>query len=415
MSESKELFCTSCEIRIGSKEEYKKHFQSDFHKYNCKRKLVSLNPVSLQDFEEKRAQLLSSAASETSEETNFVCEACGKTFAHNSQYRQHLQSRKHSKSLSKAESAAKPTDKKYAEGKPKTTLDSAGICLFCSAVSKSLDENMEHMYERHSFVLPYSDILKDKEAVIRYLAEKIHIGNICIGCNNYKTGTFKNSQAVQQHMQDKGHTYLELNIFQEEYATFVKHRHQFLKKRQPITSRISAVMTLKEIEEMKNEGEAEESEQPAEVRDESKSFSCVSLADSRDVVSVHSSAPPESEEEWEDIQLNDVKDGVKESDDQGKSTGLRKSTSLSASDLSVSSEVTIADEHILLDTGELLLSNGKLIGHRMYNYIYKQKLRSHEDRQSAAITQKHLETLKARQREMKGQGRAVNQPARFNI
>lgn len=360
-------------------------------------------------------ELLSSSASETSEETNYICEACGKNFAHNSQYKQHLQSRKHSKSLSKAESIARPTDKKYAEGKPKTTLDSVGICLFCSAAHESLDKSLEHMRERHSFVLPYSEILKDREAVIRYLAEKIHIGNICIGCNNYKTGTFKNSQAVQQHMQDKGHTFLELNIFQEEYATFVRHKHQFLKKRQPITSRISAVMTLKEIEEMKSEGGADELEKPAETQGESKSsFSCVSLADSRDVISVHSSAPPESEEEWEDIQLNDVK----ESDDQGKSTGLRKSTSLSASDLSVNSEVTIADEHILLDTGELLLSNGKLIGHRMYNYIYKQKLRSHDDRQSTAITQKHLETLKARHREMKGMGKSANagnRPARFNI
>lgn len=56
MSVSKELFCTSCEIRIPSKDEHKKHFQSEFHKYNCKRKLVSLQPISLHDFEEKRAR-----------------------------------------------------------------------------------------------------------------------------------------------------------------------------------------------------------------------------------------------------------------------------------------------------------------------------------------------------------------------
>lgn len=56
MSVTGDLICTSCEVQIGSKDEYRKHFQSEFHKYNCKRKLVSLAPISLQDFEEKRAR-----------------------------------------------------------------------------------------------------------------------------------------------------------------------------------------------------------------------------------------------------------------------------------------------------------------------------------------------------------------------
>jgi pre-60S factor REI1 len=356
-------------------------------------------------------ELLSSSVSEASEESNYLCEACGKTFTHNSQYRQHLKSKKHSKNSSKKEVVGKSSSEKknYVEGKPKTTLDSVAICLFCSAVSESLDKNLEHMSEKHSFILPYSEVLKDREAVIKYLAEKIHIGNICIGCNNYKTGSFKSSQAIQQHMQDKGHTYLELNIFQDEYATFVKHKHQFLKKRQPITGRISAVMTLKEIEEMKNERAFEEPEVKVEEKDKSKSsssFSCVSAGDAQDVISVNSFAQHAggAEDEWEDIQLNDVK----KSDDQSKS-GLRKSTSLSASDLSDTLEVTIADEHILLDTGELLLSNGKLIGHRMYNYIYKQRLPSHETKQPEIIVQRRLEALKAIQKEMKGK------VPRFNI
>jgi len=355
-------------------------------------------------------ELLSSSVSETSEDSNYFCEACGKTFTHNSQYKQHLKSKKHSKNLSKSEVLIKASSekKKYSEGKPKTTLDSVAICLFCSAVTDSLEKNLEHMSEKHSFILPYSEVLKDREAVIKYLAEKIHIGNICIGCNNYKTGSFKSSQAIQQHMQDRGHTYLELNIFQEEYATFVKHKHQFLKKRQPITGRISAVMTLKEIEEMKSKGVFEDlgvkMEGKVEERDESKSsssFSCVSVESSQNVISLDNSAQlaentEDAEGEWEDIQLNDVK----EVDDQNKS-GLRKSTSLSVSDISDSSELTIADEHILLDTGELLLSNGKLIGHRMYNYIYKQRLPSNEARQPAAINQRRLEALKIRNRGMR--------------
>jgi len=57
MSGSKKIYCTSCEIYIEGQEEYKAHFQSDFHKYNSKRKLVSLAPISMADFETKKARI----------------------------------------------------------------------------------------------------------------------------------------------------------------------------------------------------------------------------------------------------------------------------------------------------------------------------------------------------------------------
>ncbi len=57
MSGSKKIYCTSCEVYIQGQEEYKVHFQSDFHKYNCKRKLVSLAPLSHDDFEAKKARI----------------------------------------------------------------------------------------------------------------------------------------------------------------------------------------------------------------------------------------------------------------------------------------------------------------------------------------------------------------------
>ena len=357
-------------------------------------------------------EIVSSSASETSEEPNYICEPCGKSFSHNSQYKQHLQSQNHIKKAKKNEMriANANMKKKYDGGKLKTTLDSTSICLFCNCISDSFDQNIVHMNEKHGFFLPCSEALKDKESVLKYLAEKIHIGNICIGCNNYRTGNFKNSQGVQQHMKDKGHTYLELSIFQEEYGTFIKHRDQFLKKRQPISSRISAVMSMKEIEEVKKKNESEnnnnnEDNGETDNKSESKSssFACVSAVDSQDVISMNSSnsVGPENEnenenkedhkeEEWEDIQLNDVA----EPEDQEKPPELMKSSSLSMSETSSVSEVSIADEHILLDTGELLLSNGKLIGHRMYNYIYKQRLPTTKHKELIAENQKRMKEIK---------------------
>jgi len=263
---------------------------------------------------------------------------------------------------------APPKKKEYVEGKPKTTLDSAGICLFCNHDSGKVEENLEHMKDVHTFSLPYSDLLKDRLAVLRYLAEKIQVGNICIGCNNLRTGGFKNAQAVQQHMQDKGHTFLELNIFQEEYANFVKHKDKFLLKRQPMTGRISAVMTMKEIEEMKN---ADKEGKDVNVSGTSGEFSKVSAVDSAEVLSLRSSSsvssgpvPPKEVkkvaggEEWEDMELHDVEEGS----EPEKVADLVKDSSLSMSEVSSISETTVADEHIMLNTGELLLSNGKLYG-----------------------------------------------------
>lgn len=242
-----------------------------------------------------------------------------------------------------------------------------------------MEKNIEHMKDIHSFDLPYSEGLKDTAAVLRYLAEKIHIGNICIGCNNLHTGAFKNSQAVQQHMQDKGHTYLDLSIFQEEYANFVKHRSSFLTKRQPMSGRISAVMTMKEIEEMKKNAEREEKEIGQDINSVSGSsgtsseFLKVSIENSRDVISMHDSSSIssgvenkkekedkkpnlEKEEEWEDIELHDIE----ESKNLGEKLNLEKNQSVSLSEVSSVTGSSVCEEHIMLNTGELLLSNGKL-------------------------------------------------------
>ncbi len=336
--------------------------------------------------------MLNSSSSDVSDDTTYHCQTCAygpalilarrKTFSNYAQYKQHLESRKHAKATKNTKSApALPKKTGYTGGKPKSTLDSLAVCLFCNHDSETLEKNLGHMMDVHTFALPYSEQLKDKTSVLRYLAEKIHIGNICLGCNNIRTGGFRSSQSVQQHMQDKGHTFLDMGLFREEYANFVKHKDQFLRKCQPMTGRISAIMTMKEIEEMKK---AEKKENLQESKDLSGSqvsveFTKVSAEDSQDVESYHSSSsissgPAENhpaakeqkqpekkkegkEGEWEDVELHDVD---KSSEGSHKNLELLKESSLSMSEVSSVSAESTADEHILLDTGELLLSNGKL-------------------------------------------------------
>lgn len=51
--------------------------------------------------------------------------------------------------------------------------------------------------------------------MIKYLAEKINIGIMCIYCENKQTKDFKSPQAVKNHMIDKGHCFMNTDVLQE--------------------------------------------------------------------------------------------------------------------------------------------------------------------------------------------------------
>ncbi|KAG1436815.1 hypothetical protein G6F56_013396 [Rhizopus delemar] len=45
--------CISCQVAFQSAESQRKHYQSEWHRYNLKRKVVSLPPVPLSQFNAK--------------------------------------------------------------------------------------------------------------------------------------------------------------------------------------------------------------------------------------------------------------------------------------------------------------------------------------------------------------------------
>eukprot|EP00831_Metopus_contortus_P058984 TRINITY_DN5103_c0_g1_i2.p1 TRINITY_DN5103_c0_g1~~TRINITY_DN5103_c0_g1_i2.p1 ORF type:complete len:178 (+),score=14.90 TRINITY_DN5103_c0_g1_i2:119-652(+) len=103
-------------------------------RYNCKRKIVNLGPISFEEFDEKKAQVLNSSASDISDSANYRCDSCNKFFSSNSQYVQHLRSKKH-KIAEKAERQRKEVGIKEMiekHGKVYSTLDSLDVCLFCN-------------------------------------------------------------------------------------------------------------------------------------------------------------------------------------------------------------------------------------------------------------------------------------------
>ena len=77
-------------------------------------------------------------------------------------------------------------------------------CLFCGNQSKSMEKNLLHMSENHSFFIPDLEFCTDLHGLMEYLGAKVGQGKMCLWCND-KGKAFRSLDAVRKHMVDKGH------------------------------------------------------------------------------------------------------------------------------------------------------------------------------------------------------------------
>eukprot|EP00358_Blepharisma_japonicum_P003446 CAMPEP_0202946908 /NCGR_PEP_ID=MMETSP1395-20130829/10394_1 /ASSEMBLY_ACC=CAM_ASM_000871 /TAXON_ID=5961 /ORGANISM="Blepharisma japonicum, Strain Stock R1072" /LENGTH=231 /DNA_ID=CAMNT_0049647797 /DNA_START=272 /DNA_END=967 /DNA_ORIENTATION=- len=92
-------------------------------------------------------------------------------------------------------------------------------CLFCGVSSSNFDNNLKHMMQEHGFFIPDILYVNNVEAMMAYLQKKVREGMICLYCNN-KGVNFNSPQAVQQHMRDKQHCFINTEDDEEEYEEF---------------------------------------------------------------------------------------------------------------------------------------------------------------------------------------------------
>jgi len=78
-------------------------------------------------------------------------------------------------------------------------VDALTDCLFCNHKAETFEDNMTHMTNVHSLFIPDIEYLVDLRGMIRYLGEKITVGNVCIFCNGKGRG-MKSVDAVRKHM-----------------------------------------------------------------------------------------------------------------------------------------------------------------------------------------------------------------------
>ncbi|KAJ7124875.1 C2H2 type zinc-finger-domain-containing protein [Mycena epipterygia] len=248
-----ELFtCLSCTIAFLSAEDQRTHYRSDHHRYNMKRRVASLPPVSAELFNKKVLDRRIETAVMSSAKGSY-CEPCNKTYTTENAYRSHINSKKHKDIEAKAKLVPPPVvpdevpsapvvsdevpsaaveaevlepipeqpkvvslfvDGDASDSEINQTIDekiaaararlSPNTCLFCPNESPLLDDNLTHMSTAHSFFIPDAEYLIDIQGLISYLGEKIAVGNVCIYCNG-KGKEFRTLEATRKHMLDKSH------------------------------------------------------------------------------------------------------------------------------------------------------------------------------------------------------------------
>ncbi|XP_038077035.1 LOW QUALITY PROTEIN: zinc finger protein 622-like [Patiria miniata] len=283
--------CISCRVAFASADLQRAHYKSDWHRYNLKRKVAEMVPVTAEEFKQrvldKQAQ-----ASVAQQDSSSSCKTCGKHFNTENAFTNHMQSKKHKeaeariarqqqaevdkrnaknlekgldtepaletkdlaeekKSVSKGETATKTKTRK--KNKPVTDPEGAAgssqdvemadddddweeiegdpiaitDCLFCSRSSQSVEKNCNHMTQAHSFFLPNVEYICDLDGLLAYLGEKVGCGFMCLWCNE-RGRSFFSLDAVQRHMRDKGHCKLQYEgDIIYEYAEYYDFRQSY--------------------------------------------------------------------------------------------------------------------------------------------------------------------------------------------
>ncbi|EHN03540.1 Rei1p [Saccharomyces cerevisiae x Saccharomyces kudriavzevii VIN7] len=239
MSSSGVYTCNSCVLTFDASEQQRAHMKSDWHRYNLKRRVAQLPPISFETFDSK----VSAAAANTSkaadkekpitkkelkrrekqvllEKKKKLLEIARANMLENMQKSQDGEALDINRLSLQEDEGAKEKEQPVTEEPEELNEEEMAErvmqeklrnrvdipldqCLFCehNKQFKDLEENLEHMFRTHGFYVPEQKYLVDKTGLVKYLSEKIGLGNICIVCN-FQGRTLA---AARQHMLAKRH------------------------------------------------------------------------------------------------------------------------------------------------------------------------------------------------------------------
>ncbi|KAF2669807.1 pre-60S factor REI1 [Microthyrium microscopicum] len=135
--------CNSCQVAFKSSDLQRTHMQSDWHRYNLKRRVASLPPLSSEIFAEKVLASKADAAA-TAAHASFkkTCEPCQKTYFSENAFSNHLGSAKHKVNAGNSHNDAQEDTKSIMS----STFSIAGAGN--ARPGESIDEDAEEEFEQ---------------------------------------------------------------------------------------------------------------------------------------------------------------------------------------------------------------------------------------------------------------------------
>ncbi|KAF2036448.1 hypothetical protein EK21DRAFT_51973 [Setomelanomma holmii] len=136
--------CNTCQVAFRSSELQRAHMQTDWHRYNLKRRVASLPPLSSEIFTEKVVANKATAAA-TAAKASFEksCTICQKTYFSENAYNNHLNSQKHRTNVMKAGRGAQIDDAASVTGSMVSSAFSLGESMADSEVTVNGDAERE--------------------------------------------------------------------------------------------------------------------------------------------------------------------------------------------------------------------------------------------------------------------------------
>lgn len=108
--------CISCRVAFADSEVQRAHYKTDWHRYNLKRKVADMPPVTAENFQERvLAQRVAAEKQLDDASVTEGCTICNKKFSSLNAYQNHLQSHKHQQAEKQALLTAQRTVEKMNE------------------------------------------------------------------------------------------------------------------------------------------------------------------------------------------------------------------------------------------------------------------------------------------------------------
>ncbi|SCV03750.1 LAMI_0H10660g1_1 [Lachancea mirantina] len=219
--------CNTCGLQFGSADDQRLHMKSEWHRYNLKRRVAQLPPINEETFNQKVKVLAEAPEKEKTKQTTKKEARRREKELLLEKKKKLLEAARESilQNMGKSELVVEPEFEPVSHPAVEIAADAAQTsedvaeqlmeqklaqrveiapetCLFCrNRVAKSLEDNLDHMFKSHGFYIPEQKYLVDKPGLVKYLSEKIGLGNICLVCSFQG----RSLEAVRAHMLAKNH------------------------------------------------------------------------------------------------------------------------------------------------------------------------------------------------------------------